>query len=151
MTGRRRITKNCLVTATALACLALSACGGPAAPEAASSDTAPIKVKVLFASAINNTAMMVAAENGYWREQGLDVSVQVLDSGGEIATAVMSGAADIGAGNATSSIPLARASGNELTLVGAYHNNPMRVAGAEHVAVLASGPTPGFVKATRSP
>jgi len=139
MNGRRRTAKVCLVAATALTGLALSACSSPAEPEATSGSTAPIKVKVLFASAINNTAMMVAAENGYWREQGLDVSVQVLDSGGEIATAVMSGAADIGAGNATSSIPLARASGNDLTLVGPYHNNPLVVSGAEHVGILAAG------------
>jgi len=139
MTGRRRTTRNWLATATALTGLALSACASPAEPEAVSGADAPIELRVIFASAINNTPMMVAAENGYWREQGLDVSVQVLDTGGEIATALLSGAADIGAGNATSSIPLARAAGNDLTMVGPYHNNPMAVLGAAHVAVLASG------------
>ena len=50
----------------------------------------------------------------------------------------MSGAADIGAGTATSTIPLSRAAGNPLTLVGPYHNNPMVVNGVARVAVIAS-------------
>jgi ABC-type nitrate/sulfonate/bicarbonate transport system substrate-binding protein len=82
--------------------------------------------------------MMVAAENGYWRARGLDVTVQVLDSGSEIATALVTGAADIGAGNATSSIPLSRAAGNDLVMVGPYHNNPLVVSAAERVAIIAS-------------
>ena len=101
------------------------------------SDGELVKVKVLFASATNNVPMMVAAENGYWRERGLDVTVQVLDTGSEIATALVTGAADIGAGNATSSVPLSRAAGNDFVLVGPYHNNPLVVAGTERVAIIA--------------
>jgi ABC-type nitrate/sulfonate/bicarbonate transport system substrate-binding protein len=93
---------------------------------------------VIFASAVNNVPMMVAAENGYWREQGLDVTVQVLDSGSQIVTALVSGAADIGASAVTSSIPLSRAAGNPLTFVGPYHNNPMVVNGVARVGVIAS-------------
>jgi ABC-type nitrate/sulfonate/bicarbonate transport system substrate-binding protein len=95
-------------------------------------------LRVLFAGAVNNVPMMVAAENGYWSELGLDVSVQVLDSGSQIARALLSGAADIGAGAATSAIPLSRAAGNQLTLVGPYHNNPMVVNGVERAALIAS-------------
>ena len=101
------------------------------------SDSELVKVKALFASATNNVPMMVAAENGYWRERGLDVTVQVLDTGSEIATALVTGAADIGAGNATSSVPLSRAAGNDFVLVGPYHNNPLVVAGTERVAIIA--------------
>jgi ABC-type nitrate/sulfonate/bicarbonate transport system substrate-binding protein len=133
----RRLRKS--ATAFAAATLfALAACGGPSAPTAttAGGEDPPVKVKVLFASAMNNVPMMVAAEQGYWRERGLDVTVQVLDSGSEIATALVTGAADIGAGNATSSIPLSRAAGNDLVLVGPYHNNPMVVAGTARVAII---------------
>lgn len=94
-------------------------------------------LKVIFAGAVNNVPMMVAAENGYWRELGLDVSVQVLDSGSQIARALVSGAADIGAGAATSTVILSRAAGNKLTLVAPYHNNPMVVNGVQRVAIIA--------------
>jgi len=117
--------------------LAATACSQPASPTAQGSDSDLTKVKVLFASATNNVPMMVAAENGYWRERGLDVTVQVLDTGSEIATALVTGAADIGAGNATSSVPLSRAAGNDFVLVGPYHNNPLVVAGTERVAIIA--------------
>jgi len=116
--------------------LAIAGCDEPVAP-AQEAEPAQ-RLRVLFAGAVNNVPMMVAAENGYWREEGLDVTVQVLDSGSQIATALMSGAADVGAGTATSSIPLSRAAGNRLTFVGAYHNNPMVVNGVARVGVIAS-------------
>ena len=119
------------------AVLVLASCSEPAAPTPATADgTAPTKLEVIFASGLNNVPMMVAAENGYWRDRGLDVTVEVLDSGSEIAKALVTGAADIAAGNATSSIPLARAAGNTLVMVGPYHNNPLVVAGTERVAVV---------------
>lgn len=121
-----------LIAVTALA----TGCSQPVQPTAAGDDGDLVKVKVLFASASNNVPMMVAAENGYWRKRGLDVSVQVLDTGSEIATALVTGAADIGAGNATSSVPLSRVAGNEFVLVGPYHNNPLVVAGTERIAIL---------------
>lgn len=127
-------TAGALLTLTAVA----TACSQPAEPAADSSGGDLVKVKVLFASASNNVPMMVAAENGYWRERGLDVSVQVLDTGSEIATALVSGAADIGAGNATSSVPLSRVAGNDFVLVGPYHNNPLVVAGTQRVAIIGS-------------
>lgn len=118
---------------------AVTACGGPADPVAQAGSEDLVKVRVLFASASNNVPMMVAAENGYWRERGLDVSVQVMDTGSEIATALVSGAADIGAGNAASSIPLSRAAGNDFVMVGPYHNNPLVVqGGTERVAIIAA-------------
>lgn len=135
----RRLRQSATALAAATTLFALAACGSPATPTASpEGEDAPVKVKVLFASAMNNVPMMVAAEQGYWRERGLDVTVQVLDSGSEIATALVTGAADIGAGNATSSIPLSRAAGNDLVFVGPYHNNPMVVAGTARVAIIGS-------------
>jgi ABC-type nitrate/sulfonate/bicarbonate transport system substrate-binding protein len=139
MALRRRTGHLTRAIAAAAATLALAACSEPAAPAAPSADgDGPVKLKVLFASGLNNVPMMVAAENGYWRERGLDVTVEVLDSGSQIATALMTGAADIAAGNATSSIPLSRAAGNNLVMVGPYHNNPLVVAGTERVAIIAA-------------
>ncbi len=96
------------------------------------------EVDAIIAGAINNVAMMVAAENGYWREQGLDVRLQTLDTGSQISKALLSGAADIGAGNATSSVPLSRATGSALTFAAPYHNNPTVVNGVQRVGVIAS-------------
>ncbi|TCO19611.1 ABC-type nitrate/sulfonate/bicarbonate transport system substrate-binding protein [Kribbella steppae] len=127
----------CVAGTLVAVAVAASACSQPVAPTAQSSAVKQVKVKGLFASASNNVPMMVAAENGYWRERGLDVTVQVLDTGSAIATALVTGAADIGAGNATSSVPLSRAAGNDFVLVGPYHNNPLVVAGTERVAIIA--------------
>lgn len=135
---RRRRTSIVSVLVSATAAFALAGCAEPVSPVAPAADgEAPTPLKVLFASAVNNVPMMVAAENGYWRERGLDVTVEVLDSGSAIATALVTGAADIGAGNATSSIPLSQAAGNDLVMVGPYHNNPFVVEGVERVGIIA--------------
>jgi ABC-type nitrate/sulfonate/bicarbonate transport system substrate-binding protein len=118
------------IAASAGAFLAVSA-GAPALSQQLE------EVDAIIAGAINNVAMMVAADNGYWREQGLDVRLQTLDTGSQIAKALLSGAADVGAGNATSSIPLSRASGSNLTFVAPYHNNPTVVNGVQRVGVIA--------------
>lgn len=119
------------VSTLALAGGLLLACTGAATPQ-------DKPLRVMFAGAVNNVPMMVAAENGYWIDLGLDVSVQVLESGSQIARAVQSGAVDIGAGAATSAIPLSRAAGNLMTFVAPYHNNPLVVNGVERVALIAS-------------
>ena len=120
----------------ALASLLISGCSEPEAPVQTAEPAH--KLKVLFASATNNVPMMVAAENGYWRERGLDVTVQVLDSGSEIATALVTGAADIGAGNATSSVPLSRAAGNDFVIGRALSQQPDGGRGTERVGVIAA-------------
>jgi ABC-type nitrate/sulfonate/bicarbonate transport system substrate-binding protein len=117
--------------------LALGGCASPEAPVEPEADEELVDITVLFASALNNVPMMVAAEQGYWRDRGLNVTVEVLDSGSQIATALIAGAADIGAGNATTAIPLSRAAGNDLVMVGPYHNNPLVVAGVERVGIVA--------------
>lgn len=94
-------------------------------------------VRFFIASGLNNAPLMAAADNGYWREQGLDVTLEILDSGGQIANALISGEAEIGIGNATSSIPLSRAGGNDLTMVAPFQNNPLVVQGVERVGIIA--------------
>lgn len=137
---RHHTWKTSAALAAAAAVTALTGCAGPTAPAAPQSGSGAesVEINVLFASAMNNVPMMVAAEQGFWRDRGLDVSVKVLDSGSQIATALVTGAADIGAGNAASSIPLSRAAGNKLVMVGPYHNNPMVVSGTERVGIIAS-------------
>ena len=133
----------CIAGALLAVTVAATACGQPAEPAAQGGSGDVVKLKVLFASSTNNVPMMVAAENGYWRQRGLDVTVQVLDTGSEIATALSTGAADIGAGNATSSIPLSRAAGNDFVLVGPYHNNPLLLNGGTNRVGIIAAPDSG--------
>lgn len=134
----RRFTHRIASAAAVTIALALAACSEPAPPEETTSgqDDAPDEVRVLFASAVNNVPVMVAAEQGFWRDRGLDVTVQVLDSGSEIATALVTGAADLGAANAATAIPLSRAAGNDLVIVGPYHNNPLAIESTARVAII---------------
>jgi ABC-type nitrate/sulfonate/bicarbonate transport system substrate-binding protein len=73
----------------------------------------------------NNThlAAMAAAEQGFWLQHGLDVTLEVLDSGQEIMTAVGAGEAQFGGVNAATTIPPARAGGLEASVVVPYMNN----------------------------
>lgn len=138
---RHHIWKKSAALVAVVAVTALTGCAGPtppaAAPQGSEGGEPTQEISVLFASAMNNVPMMVAAEQGFWRDRGLNVSVKVLDSGSQIATALVTGAADIGAGNAATSIPLSRAAGNRLVMVGPYHNNPMVVSGTERVGIIA--------------
>ena len=138
-----RSRRACIAGALLAVTVVATACSQPAEPAAQGSAGDLVKLKALFASSTNNVAMMVAAENGYWRERGLDVTVQVLDTGSEIATALSTGAADIGAGNATSSIPLSRAAGNDFVLVGPYHNNPLLLNGGTNRVGIIAAPDSG--------
>jgi ABC-type nitrate/sulfonate/bicarbonate transport system substrate-binding protein len=87
----------------------------------------------------NNThlAAMAAAEQGYWLEHGLDVKLEVLDSGREIMTAVGAGEAQFGGVNAGTTIPPARAGGLEVSVVVPYMNNALAVADVGRVALIA--------------
>src|SRR6266853_1240535 len=64
----------------------------------------------------------VAAENGYWAKQGLDVSVKLTSSGRAVVQAVQAGDAQFGHAALSTTIASARASGNLLKGVMAYYN-----------------------------
>jgi len=87
----------------------------------------------------NNThlAAMAAAEQGFWLQHGLDVTLEVLDSGQEIMTAVGAGEAQFGGVNAATTIPPARAGGLEASVVVPYMNNALAVADVGRVALIA--------------
>jgi ABC-type nitrate/sulfonate/bicarbonate transport system substrate-binding protein len=80
---------------------------------------------------VNNlfsTPAYVAAENGYWAKQGLNVTVKLAPSGRAVTQAVQAGDAQFGHAALSTTIASARASGNMLTGVIAYYN------AADHIA-----------------
>lgn len=87
----------------------------------------------------NNThlAAMAAAEQGFWLQHGLDVNLEVLDSGREIMTAVGAGEAQFGGVNAGTTIPPARAGGLEAAVVVPYMNNALATAEVGRVGLVA--------------
>ncbi|HSK95820.1 MAG TPA: ABC transporter substrate-binding protein [Euzebyales bacterium] len=109
--------------------------GAGAATEAFAQDFQQATVMVVS----NNThlAAMAAAEQGFWLQHGLDVKLEVLDSGREIMTAVGAGEAQFGGVNAGTTVPPARAGGLEVSVVVPYMNNALAVADVGRVALLA--------------
>ena len=88
---------------------------------------------------VNNlfsTPASVAAENGYWAKQGLNVSVKLTSSGRAVVQAVQAGDAQFGHAALSTTIASARASGNLLTGVIAYYNAGDHIAKAGGRAII---------------
>jgi ABC-type nitrate/sulfonate/bicarbonate transport system substrate-binding protein len=64
----------------------------------------------------------VAAENGYWAKQGLNVTVKLTSSGRAVTQAVRAGDAQFGHAALSTTVASARAGGNMLKGVVAYYN-----------------------------
>jgi ABC-type nitrate/sulfonate/bicarbonate transport system substrate-binding protein len=97
---------------TILSIAAVAACFGPclnAAPANAQQKITYMVVNNLF-----STPAYVAAENGYWAKQGLDVAVKLTSSGRAVVQAVQAGDAQFGHAALSTTIASARASGNLL-------------------------------------
>jgi NitT/TauT family transport system substrate-binding protein len=118
-----------------------AASGGAAAPTGAAGTEAFAQdfqqATVMVVSNNTHLAAMAAAEQGFWLQHGLDVKLEVLDSGREIMTAVGAGEAQFGGVNAGTTIPPARAGGLDVAVVVPYMNNALAVADVGRVALLA--------------
>ena len=113
-----------------LSCAALCACLA-AAPAQAQQKLSYIVVNNLF-----STPAYVAAENGYWAKQGLDVAVKLTSSGRAVVQAVQAGDAQFGHAALSTTIASARASGNLLKGVIAYYNAADYIAKAGGRAII---------------
>lgn len=75
---------------------------------------------------VNNMAhlpVFVAQQEGLWAERGLNVDVQILGSGADIAAGLESGQAEFGAVNAGTGVAPQRASGLLTKIVAPYNND----------------------------
>ena len=88
---------------------------------------------------VNNlfsTPAYVAAENGYWANGGLNVTIKLTSSGRAVVQAVQAGDAQFGHAALSTTIASARASGNLLKGVIAYYNAADYVAKAGGRAII---------------
>ena len=112
LTGTRR-GAIALAAATVLS----AACAAGPASAQQMRDVTFMVVNNLF-----STPAYVAAENGYWAKQGLNVTVKLTGSGRAVTQAVQAGDAQFGHAALSTTIASARASGNMLKGVIAYYN-----------------------------
>src|SRR5436190_8334247 len=94
------------------------------------------KITYVVVNNLFSTPAYVAAENGYWANQGLDVTVKLTSSGRAVVQAVQAGDAQFGHAALSTTIASARASGNLLKGVIAYYNAADYVAKAGGRAII---------------
>lgn len=87
------------------------------------------EVNFIVVNNLFSTPAFVAAENGYWEKQGLNVKIKLTASGSQVTRALQAGEAQFGHAALSTTIASARASGNMLTGVMPYFN------AAEYVAL----------------
>ncbi len=107
----RRLIASAAVLALAVAGLAGDGHGQAVQP-----------VTFIVVNNLFSTPGYVAAENGYWAKQGLNVNVKLTSSGRAVVQAVQAGDAQFGHAAFSTTIASARASGNLLKGVMAYYN-----------------------------
>ena len=94
------------------------------------------KVTYIVVNNLFSTPAYVAAENGYWAKQGLDVAVKLTGSGRAVTQAVRAGDAQFGHAALSTTIASARASGNLLKGAAAYYNAADYIAKAGGRAII---------------
>lgn len=94
------------------------------------------KITYVVVNNLFSTPAYVAAENGYWANQGLDVAVKLTSSGRAVVQAVQAGDAQFGHAALSTTIASARASGNLLKGVIAYYNAADYIAKAGGRAII---------------
>lgn len=110
----------------------LAAIAGAVLGAASLGGAAQAQMKEVNFIVVNNlfsTPAFVAAENGYWEKQGLNVKIKLTASGSQVTRALQAGEAQFGHAALSTTIASARASGNMLTGVMPYFN------AAEYVAL----------------
>lgn len=110
----------------ASSCVALAAGAGllafPAMPVGPLQAQEMRDVTYIVVNNLFSTPAYVAAENGYWAKQGLNVTVKLTGSGRAVTQAVNAGDAQFGHAALSTTIASARAGGNLLKGVVAYYN-----------------------------
>ena len=94
------------------------------------------KVSFIVVNNLFSTPGYVAAENGYWAKQGLDVAVKLTGSGRAVTQAVRAGDAQFGHAAFSTTISSARAAGNLLKGAVAYYNAADYIAKAGGRAII---------------
>jgi len=123
-------TSRRLIAAAIVLPLGLFGLAGPSRGQAA------LPVTFIVVNNLFSTPGYVAAENGYWAKQGLNVNVKLTSSGRAVVQAVQAGDAQFGHAALSTTIASARASGNLLKGVMAYYNAAEYIAKAGGRAII---------------
>lgn len=119
-----------------------SSAAGPAADGDGTEETeAPEEEEFLDASlAVANSMahlpVFVAQEFGLWTDRGLNVEIEILPTGADIAAALGAGEVEFAAANAATGIPPQRASGLETQLVAGYNNDATNALYVDWIGIL---------------
>jgi NitT/TauT family transport system substrate-binding protein len=107
----------CLLLVLAAVSLVAAACGGAAG---GGSEDSPIQVGLPTAeTSFANSDLVVAQQQGFFEEQGLQVELQNFGSGLKVVQAVVSGDVQVG-GSSIEPVVNASAQGGQLSIIGGY-------------------------------
>jgi NitT/TauT family transport system substrate-binding protein len=111
------VRKRSIALVAALAML-VAACGGDDGEEASGGGSGPATVRVATIPTAAAAPLFVGIEQGFFREEGLEVKTQFAEGGAAIIPAIQSGDMDIGFGN-TVSLFIASEQGLDLSMIAA--------------------------------
>ncbi|MFT7476257.1 MAG: ABC-type nitrate/sulfonate/bicarbonate transport system substrate-binding protein, partial [Verrucomicrobiales bacterium] len=89
--------------------------------------------------AVNNMAHLpafLAQDFGLWADRGLNVDVQILGGGADIAAGLLAGQAEFGAVNATTGVPPQRASGLLTKLIAPYNSDALDASYVDWISII---------------
>lgn len=97
------LRRNIITTLSVAGVLMLSACGGPAAEEAAKTEGNPdtgqeneVTIAMVTSSCLSLFPTYVAQEEGFFDEQGVSVDIEVVNGSSAVLQAMLSGQANLG-------------------------------------------------------
>jgi len=114
----------------------------PAEEEPAEEEPAeeePMEFQDVTLLVVNNMAHLptfVASDFGLWTDRGLNVDVQILGGGADIAAGLEAGQAEFGAVNATTGVPPQRAGGLLTKLIAPYNSDATDAAYVDWVSIV---------------
>ena len=99
----------------------------------------PMEFQDVTLLVVNNMAHLptfVASDFGLWTDRGLNVDVQILGGGADIAAGLEAGQAEFGAVNATTGVPPQRAGGLLTKLIAPYNSDATDAAYVDWVSIV---------------
>ncbi|MDW3178914.1 MAG: ABC transporter substrate-binding protein [Acidimicrobiia bacterium] len=109
----------------------------PATTEAMEEE--PVEFEDVGYLAVNNMAHLpafLASDFGLWADRGLNVDVQILGGGADIAAGLEAGQAEFGAVNATTGVPPQRAGGLLTKLIAPYNSDALNASYVDWISIV---------------
>lgn len=107
--------------------------------EAEEASEEPVEFQDVGLLVVNNMAHLptfLASDFGLWADRGLNVDVQILGSGADIASGLEAGQAEFGAVNGTTGVPPQRAGGLLTKLIAPYNSDALDAAYVDWISIV---------------